>query len=247
LYEGAPDASGGPTNVSGRLNPKAGQPAGIGTFKRELPTNVYRVDPNGHIDVVVTEDQVPDPNGLTFSPDYKRLYVISTGKGPATQAGGKGDVYAFDVGSDNKSRRKHFRFHDRWCEVYGRSALRYRRQSLGIEQRRTRPDTRRHCLESRWKASRTDRIPGSAATSLWRAERTASSWRRAISRAIRQDAGAALDNSVIARQRRWHTFDSTQFAYFLSNLRNSVGGNGWARVTGSHVYGCPANLRSPWP
>ena len=66
LYEGAPDASGGPSNLAGRLNPKAGQPAGIGTFKRELPTSVYRVDPSGRVDLVVTEDQVPDPNGITF-------------------------------------------------------------------------------------------------------------------------------------------------------------------------------------
>jgi gluconolactonase len=110
LYEGAPDASGGPTNVSGRLNSKAGQPAGIGTFKRELPTNVYRVDPAGRIDLVIAEDQVPDPNGITFSPDFKRLYIASTGKGPGdTGAGGKGEIYSFDVGSDNKvSNRKLF-------------------------------------------------------------------------------------------------------------------------------------------
>jgi gluconolactonase len=53
--------------------------------------------------VVVTEDQLPDPNGLCFSPDYKKLYVISTGKGPGdTGPGGKGDMHVFDVGSDNK-------------------------------------------------------------------------------------------------------------------------------------------------
>jgi gluconolactonase len=103
LYEGAPDASGGPSNLAGRLNSKAGQPAGIGTFKRELPTSVYRVDPSGRIDLVVTEDQVPDPNGITFSPDFKKLYVASTGKGPGdTIAGGKGEIYSFDVGADNK-------------------------------------------------------------------------------------------------------------------------------------------------
>ena len=46
---------------------------------------------------------MPDPNGLCFSPDYKRLYVVSTGKGPGdTGPGGKGDVYVFDVGADNK-------------------------------------------------------------------------------------------------------------------------------------------------
>src|SRR4051795_2299142 len=58
LYEGAPDASGGPTNPSGRLNARAGQRAEAGTLKRELPTNVYRVDPNGRIDMVISEDQV---------------------------------------------------------------------------------------------------------------------------------------------------------------------------------------------
>ena len=110
LYEGAPDASGGPTNLAGRLNSKAGQPAGIGNFKRELPTSVYRVDPSGRIDLVITEDQVPDPNGLAFSPDFKKVYVTSTGKGPGdTIAGGKGEIYSFDVGADNKlTNRKLF-------------------------------------------------------------------------------------------------------------------------------------------
>ncbi|MGZ5913166.1 MAG: SMP-30/gluconolactonase/LRE family protein [Reyranella sp.] len=103
LYEGAPDAAGGPSNPAGKLNPKLGQAAGVGLLKRELPTNCYRIDPSGKVDLVVTEDQVPDPNGLCFSPDYKRLYVVSTGKGPGdTGPGGKGDVYTFDVAADNK-------------------------------------------------------------------------------------------------------------------------------------------------
>src|SRR6516164_4581160 len=75
--------------------------------QRELPTNVYRVDPSGRIDMVVPEEQVPDPNGLVFSPDYRRLYVASTGKGPGDAGpGGKGDVYVFDVGSDNRLSNK---------------------------------------------------------------------------------------------------------------------------------------------
>jgi gluconolactonase len=103
FYEGEPDASGGSTNPTGKFNPRIGQPAGFTGFKRELPTNVYRVDPSGRIDVVVTEEQIPDPNGILFSPDYKKLYVISTGKGPGdTGPGGKGDISVFDVGSDNK-------------------------------------------------------------------------------------------------------------------------------------------------
>src|ERR1700733_7843665 len=103
FYEGEPDASGGATNPAGKFNPRLGQPAGFGGYKRELPTNVYRVDPSGKIDIVVTEDQIPDPNGILFSPDYKKLYVISTGKGPGdTGPGGKGDIHVFDVGADNK-------------------------------------------------------------------------------------------------------------------------------------------------
>src|SRR5580765_5403407 len=103
LYEGAPDASGGPSNASGRINPRLGQPPEIGRGKRELPTGVYRVDPTGRVDLVVGEDQAPDPNGLAFSPDYKKLYVVSTGKGPGdTGPGGKGEMFVFDVGGDNK-------------------------------------------------------------------------------------------------------------------------------------------------
>jgi len=103
LYEGEPDIAGGPSNAAGRLKPTFGQPAGFVPGRRELPTNVYRWDPNGRLDLVVAESQVPDPNGLAFSPDYKRLYVISTGKGPGDQgAGGKTDVHVFDVGGDNK-------------------------------------------------------------------------------------------------------------------------------------------------
>src|SRR5258708_10879014 len=80
------------------------------TVNRELPTNVCRVGPDGRIDMVIPEAQVPDPNGVTFSPDFRRLYVASTGKGPGdTGPGGKGEVYVYDVGTDNKlSNRRLF-------------------------------------------------------------------------------------------------------------------------------------------
>ncbi|MHC2157591.1 sugar lactone lactonase YvrE [Bradyrhizobium ottawaense] len=89
--------------AGGKLNPRIGQPAGFQPGKRELPTNCYRIDPSGRVDLVVTEEQLPDPNGLCFSPDYKKLYVASTGKGPGdTGPGGKGEIFVFDVGGDNK-------------------------------------------------------------------------------------------------------------------------------------------------
>jgi gluconolactonase len=79
------------------------RPSDSVAWRRELPTNCYRVDPSGRVDLVLGEDQLPDPNGLVFSPDYKKLYVISTARGPGdTGPGGKNDMHVFDVGSDNK-------------------------------------------------------------------------------------------------------------------------------------------------
>ena len=103
LFEGQADASGGPTNPAGLLRSRVGQAPDAGTFKRELPNGVYRVDRNGVVTRVATEEQVPDPNGLAFSPDYKRLYVASTGKGPGdTGPGGRGNAFVFDVASDGR-------------------------------------------------------------------------------------------------------------------------------------------------
>src|SRR6516165_8982936 len=74
---------------------------------RDLPNGVYRVEVGqeaqrtaGTITRVAFEEQVPDPNGLAFSPDYKKLYVVSTGKGPGDRGpGGRGNMFVFDVGS----------------------------------------------------------------------------------------------------------------------------------------------------
>jgi gluconolactonase len=45
---------------------------------QELKEAVYRVDPaNGRVAMVT--DEVGGPNGLCFSPDYRRLYVADTG------------------------------------------------------------------------------------------------------------------------------------------------------------------------
>jgi gluconolactonase len=111
LSEGHPDIEGGRTNVKGLYNPQLGT-LGVGLvggLKQELPTNTYRWDPSGRLDVVVSGDQVPDPNGLCFSPDYKTLYVISTGPGPGqTTPGGKRVVYAFDVDGQKTANMRLF-------------------------------------------------------------------------------------------------------------------------------------------
>src|SRR3989440_3784652 len=75
LYEGTPDPAGGKSNAKGKLNNRVGQPVGVSDTKQELPTQVYRWDPSGRLDAVVPDDKVPNPNGLCFSPDFKKLYV----------------------------------------------------------------------------------------------------------------------------------------------------------------------------
>jgi gluconolactonase len=103
LYEGQADESGGPANPAGRLRPRVGQALESGRQRRELPNAIYRVDRSGRVDRVATEDLVPDPNGLAFSPDFKRLYVASTGRGPGdTHQGGRGDLHVFDVTGDDR-------------------------------------------------------------------------------------------------------------------------------------------------
>jgi gluconolactonase len=47
----------------------------------ELPTNVYRFDPKSGHATVVTGD-VNRPNGLAFSPDEKKLYIVEAGVTP---------------------------------------------------------------------------------------------------------------------------------------------------------------------
>jgi gluconolactonase len=80
LYEGQVDVAGGPSNFDGKLNAKAGQPAGSGLLKRELDWNVYRVDPSGRVDMVISQQDLgPGCNGIAFSPDYKKVYIVARG------------------------------------------------------------------------------------------------------------------------------------------------------------------------
>lgn len=56
----------------------------------ELPTNIYRLDPStGHLNVVTGD--VLSPNGLAFSPDERRLYVVQSRAKPHR------NIVAFDV------------------------------------------------------------------------------------------------------------------------------------------------------
>jgi gluconolactonase len=44
----------------------------------ELPTRVYRIDPAGRA-TIVAEGPMRRPNGVCFSPDFKRIYVVDSG------------------------------------------------------------------------------------------------------------------------------------------------------------------------
>jgi gluconolactonase len=73
--------------------------------KAELPFNVYRLDPKTGTATVATNGLVKRPNGLAFSPDESKLYVIESD--PA----GRG-FYVFDVvdgGSKLANGRLHFK------------------------------------------------------------------------------------------------------------------------------------------
>ena len=49
----------------------------------ELKPAVYRIDRSGRIAIVT--DEVDQPNGICFSPDYKKLYVADTGSAQETK------------------------------------------------------------------------------------------------------------------------------------------------------------------
>jgi gluconolactonase len=57
------------------------------------PNAVYRIDPSGRIDRVT--DELKAPNGLCFSHDYKKLYIVDTGAGA-------GDIRVFDIQDDGR-------------------------------------------------------------------------------------------------------------------------------------------------
>ena len=62
--------------------------------EQELPFRVYRIDPrSGAITVVVDQANQARPNGLAFSPDETRLYVVDT-------PGGDKTTYVYDVVND---------------------------------------------------------------------------------------------------------------------------------------------------
>jgi gluconolactonase len=83
LAEGHPDDGDGPMNKGGVRDPSVGN-TGVGIQKagsmhQELPMNVYRVDPSGKVEIAVPFETGNAPNGICFSPDYSKVYIIRGG------------------------------------------------------------------------------------------------------------------------------------------------------------------------
>lgn len=56
-------------------------PGGMAEGQAVVPQDhTFRVDASGRIDVVLNQQQLVDPNGLCFSPDFSRLYVTSAAR-----------------------------------------------------------------------------------------------------------------------------------------------------------------------
>jgi len=65
----------------------------------ELPANVYRLDPNTReVNVVVSD--MDKPNGICFSPDEKKLYIVDTGE--AKHPGDPHPIRVYDVENGTK-------------------------------------------------------------------------------------------------------------------------------------------------
>jgi len=69
----------------------------------ELSANVYRLDPQTGAATVVASD-LDKPNGICFSPDEKRLYIVDTGdpKGPGVPR----PIWVYDVEDQKRVKNK---------------------------------------------------------------------------------------------------------------------------------------------
>jgi len=69
----------------------------------ELPANVYRLDPNSR-EATVVVSELDKPNGICFSPDEKKLYIVDTGE--PKRPGDPRPIWAYDVEDGRRLRNK---------------------------------------------------------------------------------------------------------------------------------------------
>jgi len=81
MAEGHPDEGEGPMNPGGTRDPHIGNTGVglVGSMHQVLPANVYRWDPSGKLEVVVPFEPGLGPNGICFSPDASKVYLVRGG------------------------------------------------------------------------------------------------------------------------------------------------------------------------
>ena len=80
---------------------------GVKAEQEQEKHNVYRVDPKSG-DIKVVADDFVEPNGIAFSPDEKKLYVIDTGFTDGPQNPSHIRVFDVDVAAGKLSNSKVF-------------------------------------------------------------------------------------------------------------------------------------------
>ncbi|MGY4369263.1 gluconolactonase [Bradyrhizobium sp. LB1.3] len=139
---------------------------GIKAEPEQEKKNVYRVDPkSGDIKVVV--DDFVEPNGITFSPDEKKLYVIDTGFTDGPDNPSHIRVFDVDIGSGKVSNSKVFAEMPK-PQHYRRDANRHGRARLVLRGLGRSERGRRALLYSRGRIARQDPPPGNGRQSLLR-------------------------------------------------------------------------------
>jgi gluconolactonase len=81
LAEGHPDEGEGPMNPGGTRDPHIGNTGVgmVGSMHQVLPANIYRWDPSGKLEMVVPFEPGLGPNGICFSPDASKVYLVRGG------------------------------------------------------------------------------------------------------------------------------------------------------------------------
>jgi gluconolactonase len=76
----------------------SGEWEGYAAKAEQLTTNVYRLSAQGKLEVMISD--LLNPNGLAFSPDEKKLYVVESSHVPTSC------IWAYDVGPDGSLSNK---------------------------------------------------------------------------------------------------------------------------------------------
>ena len=114
--------------------------------------NVYRVDPKSGEIMVVVDDFV-EPNGIAFSPDEKKLYIIDTGFTDGPQNPSHIRVFDVDVAVRKAVQQQSLRGNAQ-AQHYRRSALRHRGPRLVLLRLGRSEQRRRALLHARGRSAR---------------------------------------------------------------------------------------------